>query len=110
MSPCRGSWQEEQNRGMLPTPWCPGEARSHGSTVGSPVASPSPPGLPEVASSALHSSCHLPLHGQLMSPTFWLVPFRLTRCRDCNDGALFTLGVLVCDAGPGAGARSCSTL
>lgn len=37
-------------------------------------------------------------------------PFGLTRCRDCNDGALFTLGVLVCEAGPGAGCCSCSTL
>lgn len=37
-------------------------------------------------------------------------PFGLTRCRDCNDGALFTLGVLVCEAGPGAGGCSCSTL
>ena len=37
-------------------------------------------------------------------------PLVLTRCRDCKDGALFTLGVSVCEAGPGAGGCSCSTL
>lgn len=37
-------------------------------------------------------------------------PFALTGCRDCNDGALFTLGLLVWEAGPGAGGCSCSTL
>lgn len=37
-------------------------------------------------------------------------PLGLTRCRYCNDGALFTLGVLVCEAEPGSGDCSCSTL
>lgn len=34
----------------------------------------------------------------------------LTRCRDCKDGALFTLEVLVCEAGLGIAGCSCSTL
>lgn len=37
-------------------------------------------------------------------------PLGLTRCRYCNDGALFTLGVLLCEAEPGSGGCSCSTL
>lgn len=73
-----------------------------------PVASLSPPGLfgghPQP-----FPSCHLPF--QWHDATQPLAgPFRLTRRRDCNDGAFFTLGVLVWGAGPGAGGCSCSTL
>lgn len=113
MSPCWGSGVEEQNCGVLPT--------SVGSQVswvhcrGWAVASLSPPGL--FGRHPQHFpplSSHLPFQWQLRhhrchSPLGW-GPSGLTRCRDCNDGAFFALGVLVCDAGPGVGDCSCSTL
>lgn len=99
-SPCWGSWVEEENCGVLPTP------------VGSPVSwincgetssFPFPTWAPQVASSALPISCHLPFQWHRCHSPLGPGPFRLTSCRDCTDGAFFTLGVLACDTGPGAG-------
>lgn len=57
-SPSWSSWKN--NLGTLPTPWCPGEARPCGSTVGRPVASLSPPGLP--GRPPLHFTAPVPFH------------------------------------------------
>ena len=105
-SPCWGSRVEEQNCGVLPTR--PGSPRRTVASLSLPVVlGRHPQHFPPLSS-------HLPFQWQLHhhwchSPLGW-GPSGLTRCRDCNDGAFFTLGVLVCDARPGVGDCSCSTL